>query len=136
MVESKPDMPLTPKQIASTHTESAEQTALFAWCSQLDVKTKYSELEWLFHIPNGGARDRITAGRLKAEGVKSGVWDLFLPVPRGQYAGLWIEMKAGTNTLSPTQKRFRAFVETNHYHCVVCYSWEAAASALINYLSQ
>lgn len=128
-------MALEPEQIAASNTESAHQTALFAWAAKKDVRERLPELEFLFHIPNGGARDRITAGRLKAEGVKSGVWDIMLPVPRGKYAGLFLEMKAKLNTLSPAQKRFQNFVEYQHYKCAVCYSWLEAVTVLWNYLT-
>ena len=38
--------------------------------------------ELLLHaVPNGGARSKAEAGRLKAEGVVAGVWDLELSVP-------------------------------------------------------
>lgn len=42
----------------------------------------------IFAIPNGGSRGQIEAGRLRAEGVESGVPDLCIPAWR-----LWIEMK-------------------------------------------
>ena len=35
----------------------------------------------LFAVPNGGARSKATAGKLKAEGVVAGVADLILLVP-------------------------------------------------------
>lgn len=52
----------------------------------------------LFAIPNGGRRDRVTAAKLKAEGVVAGVADLMLAVPSanadGTVAhGLFVEMK-------------------------------------------
>lgn len=46
-----------------------------------------------FAIPNGGHRNKATAGKLKAEGVKAGVPDLFLPVARHGYHGLFVELK-------------------------------------------
>ena len=63
----------TPEQIARAGTEHAHQAALFCW---LRRKTHYHpELEWIFAVPNGGSRDKITAGKLKAEGVTPGVFD-------------------------------------------------------------
>lgn len=36
----------------------------------------------LFAIPDGGRRDAVTGAHLKAEGVRAGVPDMFLAVPR------------------------------------------------------
>ena len=47
----------------------------------------------VFAIPNGGARLKQEAVRLKAEGVLAGVPDLLVPEPRGPYHGLFVEMK-------------------------------------------
>ena len=46
----------------------------------------------VFAIPNGGARLKQEAVRLKAEGVLAGVPDLLVPEPRGPYHGLFVEM--------------------------------------------
>ena len=48
----------------------------------------------MFHIPNGGSRNKLEASNLKKQGVKAGVPDLFLPVGRGSYHGLFIELKS------------------------------------------
>lgn len=44
------------------------------------------------HVPNGGARHKGAAGKLKAEGVKKGVQDIliFTPPPSGKYIGVAI----------------------------------------------
>ena len=57
----------------------------------------------LIAIPNGGKRNPREAGRLKAQGVKAGVSDLLLPFSSQGAHGLWIEMKAGRNKLTPNQ---------------------------------
>lgn len=43
--------------------------------------------------PNGGWRGFKVGKEIKAEGGKSGLWDLSLPIPRGTYSGLEIEVK-------------------------------------------
>ena len=67
------------------HPESQEQQALFSWAEY--AKGLHPELGLLYHIPNGGKRDKLEAARLKLEGVKAGVPDLCLPVARGGAQG-------------------------------------------------
>ena len=108
------------------------------------------ELKWLHHIPNGGGRGdsaksaMIRGGQLKAEGVKAGVADLFLPVRRGQWPGLYIEMKKPAvkakkegilGGVSDEQKQFGDFVMAQGYGWMVCYSWREAAQAIEQYLN-
>ena len=123
---------ITPEQLAKSGTESAHQQALFAWAA-LYAKA-YPSLNLLHAIPNGGKRDKVTAGRMKAEGARAGVWDIFLPVPMHNYHGLYIEMKVGSNTITREQKWFREQVEFQGFHTYVCYSWKEAAGVLVHYL--
>ncbi|MDE7389628.1 MAG: VRR-NUC domain-containing protein, partial [Lachnospiraceae bacterium] len=85
-------------------TEAQHQTQVFKWALQPAVRRAYPELKLLHHIPNGGKRDPIEAKHLKEQGVKSGVPDLHLPVARGGYHGLYIEMKTETGRASQNQK--------------------------------
>jgi hypothetical protein len=114
-------------------TESEEQIALFFW-AELSEK-KYPDLKWLYHIPNGGYRSKATGGRLKSEGVKPGVPDLCLPVPRGTYHGMYIEMKrmeGGTHT--DPQIAWLHALHSFGYYAVTCYGWEDAAENIKRYL--
>jgi hypothetical protein len=98
-------------------------------------------LKWFHAIPNGGDRDKITAGKMKAEGVRSGIWDTFLPVPRKGFAGLYIEMKkpgmqtAKNGGLSDNQVEFGNFAVSQGYKCAVCYTWIEAVNILKEYLT-
>ena len=68
-------------------SEHDEQVALFQWAGyQLGA---CPELALMFAIPNGGDRHPAVAGKLRDEGVKAGVPDIFLPVPRGKYHGMF-----------------------------------------------
>lgn len=99
----------------------------------------------LFAVPNGGARSKATAGRLKAEGVVPGVADLILLVPRcfkahddeGWYNtihALCIEMKTAKGRQSPEQKAWQAIVEAEGYRYAVCRSFDDFTRTINEYL--
>lgn len=112
--------------------EGGAQEMLFNWIAyQLD---EYPELALLYHIPNGGKRDAKTATILKRQGVKAGVPDLHLPVARGGYHGLYIELKVGDNTTTKKQKDWIRELNKQGYLAVVCYGWDEAAKQLLDYL--
>lgn len=113
-------------------TESEHQKALITW-ARLSVG-KFPELKWLYAVPNGGARAFRTAARLKAEGVHPGVSDLHLPVARGGYHGLWIEMKTETGRVSPAQKEWIAGMTSLGHLAIVARSWDYARSVITEYL--
>jgi len=115
-------------------SEHAEQCALIEWADLMVATGKYPQLEWLHAIPNGGHRNKITAGKMKAEGVKAGVLDLHLPVPVGGCPGLWVEMKYGRNKLTETQQRWAAGMRRLGHRVEVCYSAGEAMETIISYL--
>lgn len=115
-------------------TESAEQQCLFRWAAY--QSGRFPELALLYHVPNGGSRKKAEAGRFRAEGVKAGVPDLCLPVARGSFHGLYIELKRqkGSKT-SDDQKRWLSELEKQGYFTALCKGWEAAAKVITEYLS-
>lgn len=113
-------------------TESEEQQALFQWAALLQAR--FPELALLYHIPNGGERAAATAARLKAEGVKAGVPDVCLPVARGEYHGLYVEMKAGKNKPTPQQVWWLDQLKKQGYLTAVAYNFNEAAEVITKYL--
>lgn len=63
-------------------SESDEQIGFVNW-----FEAAFSGVR-IFHIPNGGHRAMNVAKKMKAEGVKPGVPDLYIPAWK-----IWIEMK-------------------------------------------
>ena len=115
-------------------SEEQEQRALIRWAEL--SQSRYPELALLFHPPNGGLRSKAVAAKLKAQGVKAGVLDLVLPVARGPYHGLFIEMKVGKNKPTDMQVWWIKRLRHEGYAVEVCYGWEAAKDVLENYLNQ
>ena len=112
--------------------EAAEQEALFRWAAF--IRGRFPEIDLLYHIPNGGSRNRIEAANLKRQGVKAGVPDLCLPVARAHWHGLYIEMKAGKNTTTEKQDGWISDLRAQGYAAEVCYGWERAAEVITKYL--
>lgn len=109
-------------------SEAEEQSTLFFWANYI------KELEYMFAIPNGGSRNKIEAANLKRQGVKSGVPDIFLPVPKGEYHGLWVEMKIKGNKTTDNQDKWIEYLNKVGYKAIVCYGFEEARQAITKYL--
>ncbi len=113
--------------------EHDHQAALIRWArNHVD---QYPPLALLHAIPNGGQRGKAQAAKLKAEGVKAGIPDLFLPVARRGAHGLYLELKVGSNKPSNEQVKVMGQLEEAGYLCRVCYGAEAARLHLVWYLT-
>lgn len=122
-----------PKRKKPDNPESRIQRACVVWFAM-----QYPEL-WaekrLHSIPNGGKRSAATAANMKAEGQVPGVWDLHLTLPINQHAGMWIEIKAGKNKLTPEQMSFQQS-HRDDYHFAVCYTVAEFMEAVNLYVNQ
>lgn len=158
---------MTPYELAKAGTEHAHQRAIFAYCAcaalygpdyagsalAYDHRTRDSlvsvfgpprpdpRYSFLFAIHNQGHGDAIRGNRAKAEGVKSGVPDMFLPVPhRSGYCGLFIELKrpkyrtAKNGGRSEAQIKWGDNLKAQHYAVAVAYGWEETVQFINEYL--
>lgn len=114
-------------------SEDTEQMLLMDWAA--GAESRYPELRWLHHIPNGGSRNGAEAAKLRRMGVKKGISDICLPFPHGRYHGLYIEMKYGRNVTTQEQRDFlRDMAEAGH--CVaVCHDARSAADMVEQYVT-
>jgi len=68
--------------------------------------------------------------------VKSGLPDLCLPVPRGKYHGLYIELKKEHGGIvSKNQREWLDNLTRQGYCSVVCHGWEDAKNTIEEYLN-
>ena len=121
-------MKTMPMRKPRAQPEFQHQAALFAWARNPAVLAAHPELALLSCSLNGVKLTAAQAGKAKAAGMLKGEWDVRLPVARGPYVGLLIEMKAGKNTLTPEQKDYG-------HALTVCYDWEAAKAAILTHLA-
>ncbi len=104
-------------------TEARLQYEIVLWAQEQSY--------YCFHCPNGEKRDKITASKLMAMGVRAGVPDLIFVLPNGKT--LWLELKLSGGKLSPVQEKFRSRLQSlsHHYLLVQADSLEEA----VNYLA-
>jgi VRR-NUC domain len=112
-------------------TEHSEQSA--AVQTLLMMAGDRPALLMLYATPNGGKRHVITAKLMKDEGVRRGVPDLCLPVPRGGYVGLYVESKIEGGEVSPDQKWWLAALEAQGQCTRVCWSADEIVNTVLAY---
>jgi hypothetical protein len=118
-------------------TEHAEQVTTVGW-----FRSQYPQHK-IFAIPNGAylAGSKLQRAkqmqRLKAEGLETGAPDLLLPVARGGYHGLFVEMKRinGSRT-SPDQIECRDYLIAQGYQSVICKGHAEAIATIKNYMEK
>ena len=120
-------------------TEHDEQVAVINWCFYNTAK--HPCLDLIFAIPNGamlggGRIGGIRMNSLKAEGLRPGVSDLFLPAARRGYHGLFLEMKTSKGKPSENQLEFIANVSEQGYYAVICHGAAEAIDILEWYLGK
>lgn len=115
-------------------TEAQHQQCVIKWSQQAHIREKYPELKLLYHIPNERKCSPVQGKLLKLQGVKSGVPDLHLPVARGDFHSLYIEMKKEDGDTSANQEWWIEELSKQGNKCVACYGWKEAVLELEEYL--
>ena len=122
-------------------SEHSQQAMVIQWAKRHEGK--WPELRWIHSSLNGifipGPRKMAykIMNHMKAEGQKNGVPDLFLPVARRGFHGLFIEMKRDDKQAPrPEQIEFMQFAEEQGYRDQVCYGYQDAVNELEWYLGK
>jgi len=112
-------------------SESAMQAAIFQyfWNNYPNTRRR------IFHVPNGGTRNKIEAVRLRAQGVVKGIADLICLGENGFFA---IELKIKGNkelgikegVISPEQQVIHDLWRELGYRVYVCWSYNETLSVI------
>ncbi|WP_129138807.1 VRR-NUC domain-containing protein [Modicisalibacter coralii] len=125
----------------SVNWEGQEQAALMLWLRGeahrgTPVAPAFANT---YAVPNGGTRHSKEAANLKAQGVKSGVSDLVIAVPRGGYHGLYLELKATPPhgaSLAQSQREWLARMEAAGYCAALARGIDEARAVITEYMSR
>jgi len=135
-------------------TEHEIQAAVIEWC--LVNATIHPQLGMIYAIPNGANKSYTARKKFQAEGLRSGVPDLHLPVSSKPaytlnvpnhsrnndgdtfeskvYHSLYIELKRWDGRLSANQVIWKERLEKYDNCVVVCYTLDNALDAIWWYL--
>lgn len=108
-------------------SEADEQQAVAEYCDAHGIL--------FFHVPNGGKRSKSEAVRLKKQGVKAGVPDLFFPIVRGKWHGLFVELKTEKGRLSKAQKEWIEALQAEGYCAAMARGADVAIQVIEAYLN-
>lgn len=117
------------------YTEAQHQTFVMKWSRQPSVRGEWPELELLYHVKNETKEGVKQVAIDRSSGVKKGVPDLCLPVARGQYHGLYIELKAPSGKVTDEQAWWVEALNKQGYFAEVCHGWESAVRVLSWYMT-
>ena len=114
-------------------SEYTEQVTVFNWAKH--TENMHPELKLLNASLNGVRLSIGQAVKAKAGGMRAGYPDIFLPVARSGYHGLFIELKEKKgNPVQPDQKWWKQELTANDYLAVICYGAEETIAIIKNYL--
>ena len=115
--------------------EYEEQVAIFKRAHL--YARKHPELRFLNGSLNGVRLPIGLAVKCRKAGMREGYPDLQLPVRRGIYPGLYIELKRiKYGKIDPAQKDWAEFLISQGYMHRFCKGCEEAWDVIINYLSK
>jgi len=120
------------RKVVKWPSEHQIQKAFFEW-----LRVKYPAVEDLtWATPNAGKRSLLVAMRMKSEGLKPGVPDVFMAWPRGQWHGMFIEFKSKNGRLTDNQEFFINTLAQYGYYTTVVYSLDEAMEQVEWYLCE
>lgn len=136
--------------------EFHHQRSFIQWIGNAKTDTdRFPDLDMLFAVPNGanlntgkGRKSKAAAinqgAKLKKEGVRAGIPDLMLPVPRTPFHGLFIEFKrpkvehedgsiSRKGIQTTAQKKYMDRLGRLGYKVLIAYKWSEARDAILDY---
>lgn len=114
--------------VYTVRSEEVEQIHLSTWLKLKGIRHTASA--------NGGKRSMMAGRKLKAMGMSKGFPDVEIPYRRGDYGGLYIEMKREEGgKLSPEQVEWLEFLRSQGHYADFAEGFEEAKRMVEYYFS-
>jgi len=114
-------------------SEAHHQAALFEWARNPVILKAYPSIDLLEGTLNGVRLTVAQSGKAKAAGMLKGVHDVRLPVARGGYFGLSIEMKFGRNKMTDEQVWYANRLTQEGWSVHTAWDWITARDTIVWY---
>jgi len=116
-------------------SEYQEQVDVFKWAESR--AEQFPELRFLEGSLNGVRLQLGQVVKAKRAGcIKKDRPDIHLPIMRGGYASLFIELKKKGGEVRDGQKEYLLGLQNYGNYCAICYGADAAISTIIKYLTE
>lgn len=112
--------------MTNKRTEAQEQAAVIDFCKLWHIPA--------VHVPNEGKRTLANGRQLARMGLRRGFPDLFIPIAKKGYHGMFIELKRDIKC-KPTeyQKQWIDYLNRQGYYAVICYGADDAIKQIGEY---
>lgn len=108
-------------------SEADEQITVIEYCDLKQIP--------VYHIPNEARRTPQGGAWQKRQGLRPGVPDLCVPVPRGKYGALYIEMKSKRGKITHNQAEWIHRLRDCGNCAFVCYGADIALQLIDWYMA-
>lgn len=115
--------------MTNTRTEAQEQAAVVDFCALWGIE--------IVHVPNEGKRTLANGRQLARMGLRKGFPDLFIPIARKGYHGMFIELKRDIHCKATEhQQRWIKYLNEQGYYAVICYGADDAIQQIGKYFER
>lgn len=116
----------------------ASEESLHKKCMEFTKKSllKRNYPQIAHHCPSGGNRSQREGANFKLLGVIPGVPDIFVPIRKGDYSGLYVELKDAKGKPSQFQIDYMKAVTEQGFLCLLINCLEVYKENLTQYLDQ
>lgn len=124
-----------PAKEAWQEVEDSLQKKCAEWLKKA-LKAAGLKQELFYHVPSEGVRKPQYRAKLKLMGFRAGISDVVLILKRGEYSGVYCELKKAKGSPSKDQKDFLDAVAEQGFLAVVINDFDTFVEVFNHYINE